>query len=78
MTFESCGPVHYLLISPDPRNHSYIDVKQKDTGVLCYRKIRHMVPNLYALSLIEPGGDRCLLQIWADVFRLYFFGPPLF
>jgi len=50
--------VHFLLVAPDPRNHSIIDVKHKDTGVLCYRKIRHMVPHIYALSLIEPGESK--------------------
>jgi hypothetical protein len=58
MTLESSAPVHFLLVAPDPRNHSIIDVKHKDTGVLCYRKIRHMVPHIYALSLIEPGESQ--------------------
>lgn len=58
MTLEFSAPLHFLLVAPDPRNHSIIDVKRKDTGILVYRKIRHMVPNLYALSLIQPGMEK--------------------
>jgi hypothetical protein len=57
MTLEFPQPVHFLLVAPDARNHSIIDVKHKDTGALVYRKMRHMVPNLYALSLIQPGME---------------------
>lgn len=54
MAVESSTPVHFLLVAADPRNHSIIDVKHKATGEVWYRKLRHIVPNLYALSLIEP------------------------
>lgn len=74
MAVESSTPVHFLLVAADPRNHSIIDVKHKATGEVWYRKLRHIVPNLYALSLIEPGKAKWIMGFFfAERVPLNFF-----
>lgn len=52
---------HYIL-SSHPRNKAIVDIKDKTTGKVRYIKIRHRLPEIYAISLVDP----ITFEVWAE------------
>lgn len=46
---------HYTL-SSHPRNPSIVDITERDSDTVAFIKIRHKIPDGYAVSLVDPSN----------------------
>ncbi|KAG0163050.1 hypothetical protein DFQ28_005067 [Apophysomyces sp. BC1034] len=54
--------VSQYTLCTHPRNRAIVDIKNKTTGVLSFIKIRHRLPDIYAVSLVDPRT----FEVWAE------------
>ncbi|KAL0074098.1 hypothetical protein F4703DRAFT_1372257 [Phycomyces blakesleeanus] len=45
-------PVTHYTFALHPRNRAIVNILNKNTGKLCFIKVRHRIEDLYAISLI--------------------------
>ncbi|KAF7728465.1 hypothetical protein EC973_006018 [Apophysomyces ossiformis] len=60
--YHMANLVSQYALCAHPRNRAIVDVKNKSTGELSFIKIRHRLPDFYAVSLVDPRT----FEVWAE------------